>query len=271
MWFIQTDSVTVCCVISKCLQMSNLKQQRIFLITALIKEKGKKKDIFDSSQKKCGKHKITFKTFEYFRFIYFLNQGHFFFNEQMICSLCHKDTKKEWNDEMFLFTMHSNLLLQLVTTFCLIGQLDCAALQPCHWILERHDTKKSVRICPGRQKRWTQSTVLWRSDLTVYEKKKVKKRLLLVWLLRPLTYWLNELSQFNAYYQSLGSLTGAILLFACLQKSINVVQVAAVIQSPARSHDCRLAPWWALCISHPVIIFARLEAQKTLTAATSGG
>lgn len=44
-------------------------------------------------------------------------------------------------------------------------------------------------------------------------------RLVLVWLLRPVTYWLNDLRQFKAYYQSLGSLRAAILLSVSPQKN----------------------------------------------------
>lgn len=92
-------------------------------------------------------------------------------------------------------------------------------------------------------------------------------RLVLVWLLRPLTSWLNELRQFKVYYQSLGSLKVAIFLFVGPQKKINL--------RPCRRRGRPIGEKSRLPVMggvrpHPVIIVARLKAQKTLTAATSG-
>lgn len=82
-------------------------------------------------------------------------------------------------------------------------------------------------------------------------------RLVLVWLLRPATYWLNDLRQFKAYYQSLGSLRVAIVFFVSRRGR------------PITGEKSRL-PSLGGMRPHPVIIVARLKAQKTLTAATSG-
>lgn len=92
-------------------------------------------------------------------------------------------------------------------------------------------------------------------------------RLVLVWLLRPVTYWLNDLRQFKAYYQSLGSLRVAILLFVSPQKIH--LRPCRRRGRPITGEKSRL-PVLGGVQPHPVIIVARLKAQKTLTAATSG-
>lgn len=101
--------------------------------------------------------------------------------------------------------------------------MDSATVPPHHRGLERHDTTIRAGFAWATEVAHTEHCTL-KSSLVSYHKRKKKEvkekmRLVLVWLLRPATYWLNDLRQFKAYYQSLGSLRVAILFFVSPQKN----------------------------------------------------